>query len=224
MPLLQGERLASLLALVRETGVFISLDTTPIPDDTSLRAMLAPALPHAHLLKVNIEEAAQITGCFSGLHARAQAARRDIETIVTHEEIYRIGAALLAMGVPMVVITLGPNGACLFTGSTDVLRATPLLADAPADWADQRIFVPAYQVDGPVNAAGAGDAFTAALLAGLCRGIPSLAQLARVAHATAALQVDLTRFACRFEDIIILLPTLRPRIPENPHLAEKGVN
>lgn len=211
---LQGEDLAELLALVRSTGVFVSLDTTPIPDDTTLRAMLAPAIPHAHLFKANIEEAAQVTGRFTALQARAQAAGRDIEEIITRDDVYAIADALLAIGAPIVVLTLGPNGACICTGSAETLRDVPLLPD-PAGWADQRVFVPAYRVDGPLNSAGAGDTFTAALLAGLCTGMASLVDLVRLAHATAALHVDLNRGACPLPEVLALLPTLTVREPEN---------
>ncbi len=219
LPLLQGERLAAMLALVRETGVFISLDTTPIPDDTSLRAMLTPAFPNIHLFKSNIEEAAQVVGRFTALQARTQAAGCDIEQVVTREEVFAIGEALLAMGVPIAVLTLGPNGACICTGDAAALRDTPLLPADLAGWADQRRFVPAYQVQGPVNSAGAGDTFTAALLAGLCTGMSSLTELVQCAHGTAALHVDLSRGGCRLPEVLALLPSLQPRVPDNPHLA-----
>ncbi|MHB9131648.1 MAG: carbohydrate kinase family protein [Armatimonadota bacterium] len=209
LPCLQGDRLAEMLSLVRKTGVFISLDTTPIADDATLRAMLAPAFPVIHLFKSNIEEAAQVVGRFSELHARAKAAGCDIEKVVTLEDIYAIGGELLAMGVPIAVLTLGPSGACICTSDEAALRDVPLLPTDLTGWTNQRLFVPAYQVDGPLNSAGAGDTFTAALLAGLCEGLPSIQQVVQLAHATAALHVDLSRGACRLEEVLAMLPGMR---------------
>ena len=222
---MQGTALAEVLAAVRETGVLVSLDTTPVADDTTLAAMLAPALRVAHMFTPNIEEASQVTGRFTALAARARAASdqagatRDIENIITPAELAEIGEQLLAAGVPLVVITLGPNGAFLCTGDAAALRAVPL---APADlsgWANQRLYVPAFQVDGPLNTTGAGDTFTAGILAGICQGCPSLRDIARLAHCSGALHVDLSRGACSFAEVQAALPTMRVRPPENPHLA-----
>ena len=220
LPLLQGKPLADLLAMVQQTGVFISLDTTPIADDTTLRAMLIPSLPSIHLFKSNIEEAAQVTGHFSALVARARAAGDDIENIVTAKELVAIGEEILALGAPMAVITLGPNGAFVCTGDTATLGKVPLLPDDLSGWADQRLFVPAYQVDGPINSAGAGDTFTAALLSGLCSGeMRSVAQLVHFAHATAALHVDLSHDTYSFAEVMQMLPTMSMRRPANPNFS-----
>lgn len=224
MKRLQGDELAEVLAAVRATGVLVSLDTTPVADDTTLYRMLAPALRVAHMFTPNIEEASQVVGQFTTLAARAQAesARvgeaRDIENIVTLDELAAIGERLLADGVPIVVITLGPNGAFICTGDEDVLRTVPL---APADltgWARQRLYVPAFQVDGPINTTGAGDTFTAGILAGMCMGQASLEEIARLAHCAGALHVDLSRGACSFAEVRAALPGMRIRPPHNPHL------
>jgi sugar/nucleoside kinase (ribokinase family) len=198
---LQGEALAALLTLVRETGVLVSLDTTPIANDTALAAMLAPALHVTHLFKPNIEEAAQVTGRFTALAARARAAGTDIENVVTADEVRAIGEALLAMGVPIVLISLGPNGAYLCTADADTLRAVPHVPADLSGWADQRVFVPAYRVDGPLNSAGAGDTFLAAVLTGLCSGGASLAEIVRLAHGAAALHVELAQRPCRYAEL-----------------------
>lgn len=224
MARLQGDDLAATLAAVRETGVLVSLDTTPVADDDTLGRMLGPALPLAHLFTPNVMEAAQTVGQFSRLVARARAESEqtgqamEIEEIVTLEELTEIGEALLARGVPIVVLTLGPNGAFLCTGDTAALRRVPLAPANPAGWANQRLFVPAYQVDGPINTTGAGDTFTAGLFTGMCMGIDSLAEIARLAHCASALHVDLTRGARTFAEVQAALPAMRVRPPANPHL------
>ena len=222
MARLQGDELAALLAVVRETGVLVSLDTTPIPDDTRLRAMLAPALRVAHLFTPNVEEASQVVGRFTELAERARAASAqsgetlDIENIVTPAELNEIGEALLAMGTPMVVITLGPTGAFLCTGDDAAMRAVPLASGR--NWANQRLYVPAYQVDGPINTTGAGDTFTAGILTGMCNGLSSLREIAQLAHCAGALHVDRSQGARTFAEVQAALPTMRVRPPKNPHL------
>lgn len=222
MARLQGKDLAAVLSVVRETGVLTSLDTTPVADDVTLREMLAPALAVAHMFTPNVEEASQVAGRFTRLVERAkdESARRgepvDIENIVTPDDLNGIGEALLALGVPIAVITLGPQGAFLCTGSAAALRDVPL---ADPSWANQRLYVPAFQVDGPINTTGAGDTFTAGVLTGLCHGFTSLEEIARLAHATGALHVDLSRGACSFAEVQAALPTMRVRPPRNPHLA-----
>jgi len=223
MARLRGQDLAKVLSAARETGVLVSLDTTPVSDDTTLREMLAPALAVAHMFTPNVEEASQVVGQFTRLagQAREESARRgepvEIENIVTPDDLNSIGEELLAAGLPMAVITLGPQGAFLCTGSAATLRGVPLVN--PASWANLRLYVPAFQVDGPINTTGAGDTFTAGLLTGMSRGISSPAEIARLAHATGALHVDLSRGACSFAEVQAALPAMRVRPPQNPHLA-----
>ena len=223
---LQGAALAELLAMVGETGVMVTLDTTPVADDTSLYRMLAPALSCAHMFTPNIEEAAQVAGQFTRLSERADAQRArsgeatDIEAVIQPEELLAIGEFLLAEGVPIVIITLGPNGAFLCTGDEAALRRVPL---APADlsgWARQRCFLPAFQVDGPLNTTGAGDTFTAGILTGICRGLSSLVEIAQLAHAAGALAVDLSQGACSFAEVQAAMPRMRTHPPKNPLLGE----
>jgi len=216
---LQGQALTELLKAIRETGVLISLDTTPIADDTTLRAMLAPALPQAHLFAPNIEEAAQVTGRFTALAERSRRAGADIETIVTPDELRQIGEDLLRLGVPIVILTLGPNGAYLCTGEEESLRMVPFAPDDLSGWADIREFIPGYRVDGPLNSAGAGDAFTAAVLTGLCAGDASLHDVIAVAHCAAALHVDLSQRQRPYDEVASLRHSLPAALPANPHLA-----
>lgn len=222
---LQGEDLAKVLSVVRACGVMATLDTTPVADDTTLDRMLAPALTVAHMFTPNVEEASQVAGQFTRLaqQARDESARRgepvDIENIVTSDDLNLIGERLLAAGVAIAVITLGPQGVFLCTGSAAALRDLPLAPADPSSWADQRLYVPAYQVDGPINTTGAGDTFTAGFLTGMCHGLTSLEEIARLAHCTGALHVDLTKGPCSFAEVQAALPGMRVRPPANPHLS-----
>ena len=221
---LQGKALAATLAAVRDTGVMVTLDTTPVADDSTLHDMLSPAFPYAHLFTPNIEEASQVAGRFTKLAARAAETTaasgkpHEIEDVITAAELTAIGDFLLATGLPMVVITLGPSGAYVCTGDADAVRTVPL---APADvsgWADQRLFLPSYLVDGPVNTTGAGDAFTAGFLAGICKGIPTLREITQIAHCSSALHVDLNRTTSTFDEVLAALPKMKIHQPRNPAL------
>ena len=174
----------------------------------------------------NVMEASQVTGRFEELCARAcrvasQAGEpMEIEDVVTPEELVAIGEQLVAQGVPIVVLTLGPNGAFVCTGDEAALRTVP---SAPADvagWANRRLYVPGYEVEGPCNTAGAGDTFAAAVLAGLCRCLTSIEEIVKLAHATGALHCDLSRGTCAFDEVHAVLPSMKPRRPRNPHLPE----
>jgi len=223
---LQGQALADMLALVGETGVMVTLDTTPVADDTVLHAMLAAALPYAHMFTPNIEEAAQIAGQFTRLAERAETLHTqtgesaDIEAVIRPEELIGIGEFLLAAGVPIVVITLGANGAFICTGDETALSRVPLVSSSLLGWANTRCFIPAFQVDGPINTTGAGDTFTAGMLTGICLGLPSMQEIARIAHAAGALAVDLSKDACSFSKVQAALPSLSVRLPKNLLLRE----
>lgn len=210
---LQGENLAELLRLVRATGVFVSLDTTPVTTDSELMAMLGPALPLAHMFTPNVMEAAQAAGRFDALNARANGA--DLESYITAEELEEIGDILLATGLPIVVITLGSNGVYIRTADEATMRTVPCAPAMVSGWANQRLFIPSFLVKGPVNTTGAGDSFTAGILTGICKGIESMAEIARLAHCAAALHVDLSRGIHGFEEVRAALPTMVVNLPQN---------
>lgn len=218
---LQGDALAELLAMARETGALVSLDTTPIPDDTTLGEMLGPALPLAHLFMPNVMEASQVVGRFGELSARAkQASERqgvaiEVEDVIMPDELVAIGESLLEAGVPIVVLTLGPNGAFVCTGDEAALGQVP---GADEGWAGLRLFLPGYEVEGQLNSAGAGDTFAAAVLAGLCGGVSSIEEIVRLAHCVGAMHCDLSIGACSFDEARAALPSMKPRRPSNPHL------
>lgn len=223
-PRLQGAALAAMLAAVRKTGVLVSLDTTPVANDTTLRAMLREALPFVHLFAPNLEEASQLTGYFSRLAARAAevSARSgqptDFEEIISADELLAIGEGLLAYGIPLVIVTLGDQGALLCSGSEDALRALPQVPLADATWANQRRLIPAYEVHGALNTTGAGDTFIAGLLTGLTHGMGSLPEIVAFAQAAGALHIDAARGLCAVDDVRAAMRTLTRHLPSNMQL------
>ncbi len=212
---LQGKNLCDFLQTVKKSGVVVSIDTTPIADDTSLPEMLGDALGVADIFTPNIEEASQTAGLFSKLVNKAREKGKDIENIISPEELLETGEKLLAYGLPLLVITLGPQGVFVCTGSEDKVARLPYKLAA-----NQRVFVPGYKVTGPINTTGAGDTFTAAFLTGLCRGVGDLKDIARFAHCAGATFVDLSKGPSTFEQVISLMPAMQINEPENAGLAE----
>ncbi len=212
---LQGKNLTEFLLMVKKSGVVVSLDTTPIADDTSLPEMLGDALGVADIFTPNIEEASQTAGIFNKLVKKAHEKGMDIENIITPEELLETGEKLLTYGLPLLVITLGPQGVFICTGSEDKVSRLPFNIAA-----NQRIFVPGYKVTGPINTTGAGDTFTAAFLTGMCKGVGTLSDIARFAHCAGATFVDLSKGPSTFEQVISLLPQMQISEPANAGLAE----
>ena len=120
--------------------------------------VLDPAYPLIDMLHANLEEACHITG----VTPAPEEADASVETLRA------LVAPLLASGVAVVAITLGANGAFVaVTEDAERLRRTDALAQGAAAWCGAHVLLPALPVDGELNANGAGDAFTAGLLAAM---------------------------------------------------------
>ena len=120
--------------------------------------VLGPAYPLIDMLHANLEEACHVTG----VTPAPEEADASVETLRA------LVAPLLASGVAVVAITLGANGAFVaVTEDAERLRRTDALAQGAAAWRGAHVLLPALPVDGEVNANGAGDAFTAGLLAAM---------------------------------------------------------
>ena len=123
--------------------------------------VLAPALPLIDLLHANLEEACHVAGVGAGALD---------ETAVTDDELATLVKPLLDSGVAVIAITLGASGAYVATCSdADRLQAAGgVLAHATRGWqAGDAVRLPAMAVNGEVNANGAGDAFTAGMVAAM---------------------------------------------------------
>merc|ERR1711957_973502 len=90
------------------------------------------------------------------------------DDIVTVEQVHEMCTSLLSHGLCMVLLTLGPSGAVIATGSKDAFRSKLPWLDAAA-WADKFVYVAARQLEKSPVTVGAGDSFTAGVLIGLIR-------------------------------------------------------
>lgn len=123
--------------------------------------VLAPALSRMDLLHANLEEACHVVG----IEPRACE-----ESTATDEELASLVEPLLDAGVAVVAVTLGKFGAYVaVTKDLERLQsAGGTLARATAGWeAGGAVRLPALPVSGEVNANGAGDAFTAGMIAAM---------------------------------------------------------
>ncbi|MDP6609535.1 MAG: carbohydrate kinase family protein [Vicinamibacterales bacterium] len=168
MPRCRGVRLARLFERLRSQGIVTSLDTTWSMAEVPLDDVEA-ALPHTDILTPNLGEAEQLAGTAPG-SGRAEA----------------LAQFLLDRGVGTVVITRGPEGVYLATG-TGRERSTPSGVALPPPGLS--IHVPAYETRGILNTTGAGDTFGAGFLAGLTRGIDPEVAL-KVGALAAALHIE----------------------------------
>ena len=123
-------------------------------------AVLGPALPLADLLHANLDEACHIAGVDAGTLDEASA---------TEEELMeRVAAPLLAAGVAVVAITLGPHGAFVaVTSDSERLERSAALGRCARGWVGSAVRLPALPLEGELNANGAGDAFTSGMLAAM---------------------------------------------------------
>ena len=155
--------------------------------------VLGPALPLVDVLHANFEEACHLSG-------------GDDETLdeatATDEQLHALAAPLLERGVAVVAITLGPSGAYVALTSDRerlVARGATLRA-ATVGWeAGAWARLPAPPVGVEINANGAGDAFTAGILAAMLwrpadanAEPPCLEEALRVGLASARQRVDAT--------------------------------
>ena len=169
--------------------------------------VLAPALPMVDMLHANLEEACHLVGIEAGSVTEAKATERELRE--------KIAEPLFSRGVAVVAITLGGSGA--FVATTDDLqrleRGDGVLARTSSGWRGQSVLLPALPVEGELNCNGAGDAFTAGLIAAMLwrndlntNAEPvSLEQAALLALASARQRVDTSRRGINDESAAYIL-------------------
>lgn len=152
---------ADILVMQLETPIETVTAAAKIAHDNGVKVILNPApaqpltddlLKTISILTPNESEAKMLTGI----------------TVNTDDDAKKASKALLARGVEIVIITLGPKG---------VLTAT----------ADQAIMTPAFKVD-PIDTTAAGDVFNGSLAVAIAEGKP-LEEAITFANAAAALSV-----------------------------------
>jgi len=150
--------------------------------------VVAPALPLVDLLHANLEEAC---------HLLQISPPPDEMSVDDSTLLSQLATPLHKCGVAVVAITLGSAGAYVsVTADADRLESPPdsELARAASSWRGQAVRLTALPVEGDINANGAGDAFTAGLLAAmLWRESLELTTATKVALASARQRIDSTR-------------------------------
>ena len=144
--------------------------------------MLGPALPLVDVLHANLEEACHLAGVPP--MAEAEATARSLRSLA---------AAFSSRGVGVVAITLGGAGAYVHVSANSTrLQRSPALAAAARLWKpSEDVLLPAAPTSGAINANGAGDAFTAGLLAAMLWPEPlTLHDTLSVALASARQRID----------------------------------
>ena len=124
-----------------------------------MRQVLGPALPAIDLLHANLEECCHLVGAAAPLG----------EAEATDAELRALVAPLLAGGVGIVALTLGASGAFVAVSADEarLRRGGAALGRAAEHWCGAEARAPALPLAGELNANGAGDAFTAGMLAAL---------------------------------------------------------
>jgi sugar/nucleoside kinase (ribokinase family) len=202
---LRGAVLSSLFdALSRQLdGVLLSVDVNGVSPDSE-EDVLGPAMWGIDLLHANMEEA-RIIAFAGGSDAEddeaaptssqsgdAEAAEEPSSLEDDLPELRRIADQMHRRGVAVLGVTLGSRGAFVSAHPDQArLRRVPQLDRATAGWCGADLLLPSPPVRGSVNANGAGDAFTAGMLASLIRQEPgSLEEALREAQESARRRIS----------------------------------
>lgn len=154
-----GAPLADLLERARTARVATSLDfcfadpRTPA-GRTDWAAILRRVLPLTDIVSPSIDDLVSMRICSDDSARGVEAAAR----------------ALVDQGAGIALVSAGPRGAFLASGSAERLAACGALAGRLSAWNDLGIRVEPAPLDAPVSTTGAGDTLTAGLLFALLQG------------------------------------------------------
>ncbi|MBC7235630.1 MAG: carbohydrate kinase family protein [Chloroflexi bacterium] len=171
----QGEELAAIFELARESGATTSLDMA-MPDpagpsgQVDWRAVLAHVLPQVDLFVPSVEETLFMLrrGRFETLSREAGEGLLDA---LSAEEIASLAEEALAFGARIVLLKLGHRGLYLRT-APGLAKGRTLGRGGPARldvWDGRELWAPPFAVE-VVGTTGAGDAAIAGFLGGVLRG------------------------------------------------------
>eukprot|EP00871_Galdieria_phlegrea_P004771 jgi/Galph1/5295/GphlegSOOS_G3956.1 len=161
IPQVQGKLLAEHLQRILSIGMTTVLDMNGA--NSNDEAIVHAAFLWVGILHVNIEEAIAL----SGIHRhyfQQQTKETPLEDQVTFQDVTEIANYFHQQGVALVAITLGARGAFLSTHSqSEILsRNIPCFPYLPIN---TQVFRPSFQSQGTIQGVGAGDTFTAGILA-----------------------------------------------------------
>ena len=183
---LQGTSLYTLLDSLaqRLNGCIFSVDVNGVTTDSHESGVLQPALPLIDLLHANLEEARILAGSRDRDGIPCQSSDGQFATSSSPQafaggsaeelaELRHIAGKLHHDGVAIVAVTLGARGAYISVHkNSSRLCRVPQLERATTRWSGMDQLSPAPAAPTRINANGAGDAFTAGVLASLLRATP----------------------------------------------------
>jgi len=162
LPKLQGVELEEFILEIRDTntpanGPIFTMDINGV--SSSDPNVLCAPLKHTGLLHANLEEA----------HLLARKAHLTESANLSRGDIEQMGDFFLEQGLAIVAITLGAEGCFLKINSDHAVlhRNLGRFANPFLDNAGEFVFQKAFEAEGSINATGAGDSFTAGMLAAL---------------------------------------------------------
>ncbi|PJF39840.1 MAG: carbohydrate kinase family protein [Phototrophicales bacterium] len=155
----------------KATGVVTSLDTA-LPDPTGIsgqvnwRKLISRTLPYTDIFVPSIEEI-----LFMLRRNDFDAWHGDVLSHLTADYLADLADELLAMGAVVAGFKMGEMGIYLQTGSASKFERLSRLPIDMAQWANHRVWKPAFEVE-VVGTTGAGDSAYAGLLTAMLKGLP----------------------------------------------------
>ncbi|MDD5727802.1 MAG: carbohydrate kinase family protein [Victivallales bacterium] len=169
----KAAELVKMFERVRRQGTVISLDMTlPDPDapagKADWRKILYHALPLVDIFVPSIEELLFMLAPQRYSAIARQAVGGNMPEFIPETEYVQLAGEVLAMGVKILLVKAGNQGAFLITGNLAELNSSPLRLNNSSE-CPRGIWLPPFPVDaGPFrNASGAGDCAVAAFLTAL---------------------------------------------------------
>jgi len=172
-----GKELATMFSKVKALDVITSLDMT-LPDPHSesgkidWKMILTHVLPYVDIFTPSIEEIVFMMRPYLYSQITKDTTDGDITNSIPEEIIYSIGREIIDLGVKIVLVKSGSNGAYLFSGDVRSLSSVTGVSLSEGHWNYREIRSKAFQLDTTrvKNASGAGDVAVAGFLAALLNG------------------------------------------------------
>ena len=172
-----GEELAKMFSKVKTLDVITSLDMTlPDPESESgkvdWKRILMRVLPYVDIFTPSIEEIVFMMKPEFYSQITKNITDGGIIDSIPEEIIYSIGREIIDLGVCVVLIKSGKNGAYLFTGDVHSLNELPEITLSENHWNHQEIISPALSINSArvKNTSGAGDVAVAGFLTAILKG------------------------------------------------------
>ncbi|MBP7636278.1 MAG: carbohydrate kinase family protein [Kiritimatiellae bacterium] len=173
----RADELARLFGAVKACGLATSLDMA-LPDPASpageadWRGILEQALPSVDIFAPSLDEIVFMLHRERGLAVRTKAAEGVPMGGLIEDDVRALAGELLAMGVAVVMLKLGSQGAYLrVTSDTRRLAACGCFTEEACErWAGAEFYAPCFDAK-VAGTTGSGDCTVAGLLAGVAKGL-----------------------------------------------------